>query len=49
MWSLQVLDKDGVGQLIKMAVERGREVKPDLKIGICGEHGGKLHLISSQH
>jgi len=34
------LDIEGVGQLVRLAVERGREVRPDLKIGICGEHGG---------
>jgi len=34
------LDETGVGELIKMAVERGRKTKPDLEIGICGEHGG---------
>jgi len=34
------LDTEGVGQLIKMTVERGRDVKSDLKIGVCGEHGG---------
>jgi len=34
------LDRDGVGQLIKIAVEKGRGVRKDLKIGICGEHGG---------
>jgi pyruvate, orthophosphate dikinase len=34
------LDTEGVGQLIKMAVERGRGTKPDLKMGVCGEHGG---------
>ena len=37
----QVLDQEGVGQLIRMAVEKGRSVKPDLKVGICGEHGGE--------
>ena len=37
----QVLDRDGVGQLIKMAVEKGRSVRPDIKLGICGEHGGE--------
>ena len=37
----QVLDQKGVGQLIKMAVEKGRSVRPDLKCGICGEHGGE--------
>jgi pyruvate,orthophosphate dikinase len=36
----QTLDQVGVGQLIKMAVSKGRSVKPKLKIGICGEHGG---------
>jgi pyruvate,orthophosphate dikinase len=36
----QVLDREGVGQLVRMGTERGRSVKPDLKIGICGEHGG---------
>ena len=34
------LDTVGVGELIKIAVERGRAVRPDLKVGICGEHGG---------
>ena len=34
------IDTEGVGQLIKMTVEKGRAVKPDLKIGVCGEHGG---------
>lgn len=34
------IDVDGVGELIRIGVERGRAVKPDLKIGICGEHGG---------
>ncbi len=37
----QKLDTDGVGQLVKTGVERGRETKTDLKIGICGEHGGE--------
>ncbi len=36
----QTIDQDGVGQLIKMAVEKGRATKPDLKVGICGEQGG---------
>mmetsp|Transcript_24134 Transcript_24134/g.50148 ORF Transcript_24134/g.50148 Transcript_24134/m.50148 type:complete len:932 (-) Transcript_24134:75-2870(-) len=34
------IDQEGVGQLIKMTTEKGRSVKPDLKIGVCGEHGG---------
>lgn len=37
----QVLDQEGVGQLVKMGVEKGRGVKPELKVGICGEHGGE--------
>ncbi len=37
----QVLDQNGVGQLIKMAVENGRAVRPGLRTGICGEHGGE--------
>ncbi|MCK9362314.1 MAG: pyruvate, phosphate dikinase [Syntrophales bacterium] len=36
----QTIDRDGVGQLIKISVERGRATRPNLKIGICGEHGG---------
>jgi len=41
----QVLDQEGVGQLVKMGVERGRKTKPDLKIGICGEHGGEPRSV----
>ena len=37
----QVLDQEGVGQLIKMAVENGRKTRPNLRTGICGEHGGE--------
>ncbi len=37
----QVLDQEGVGQLVKMGVDKGRGVKSDLKVGICGEHGGE--------
>ncbi len=37
----QVLDRNGVGQLIKMAVENGRKIRPTLRTGICGEHGGE--------
>ena len=36
----QTIDQEGVGQLITMAVEKGRATRPDLKIGICGEQGG---------
>jgi pyruvate,orthophosphate dikinase len=34
------IDRDGVGELVRLAVERGREARPDIKLGICGEHGG---------
>jgi len=43
------LDQNGVGQLVKMAVEKGRSVKPDLKLGICGEHGGDPSSIEFCH
>jgi len=42
----QVLDRDGVGALMRVAVERGRRTRPDLKIGICGEHGGDPESIA---
>ena len=45
----QVLDQDGVGELVKMGVERGRSVKKDLKIGICGEHGGEPSSVEFCH
>jgi pyruvate,orthophosphate dikinase len=41
------LDQEGVGQLIQLAVERGRQVKPKLKVGICGEHGGEPSSIAA--
>jgi pyruvate,orthophosphate dikinase len=37
----QILDQEGVGQVVRIGVEKGRSVKPDLKVGICGEHGGE--------
>jgi pyruvate,orthophosphate dikinase len=37
----EVLDQEGVGQLVQMGTEKGRSVKPNLKVGICGEHGGE--------
>ena len=37
----QVLDQNGVGQLVQMGVDKGRSTKPNLKVGICGEHGGE--------
>lgn len=45
----QVLDRHGVGQLIQMATEKGRTVRPDLKVGICGEHGGEPSSIEFCH
>jgi pyruvate,orthophosphate dikinase len=42
----QVLDREGVGELVRMGAERGRSVKPDLKVGICGEHGGEPRSIA---
>ncbi|MBI4083605.1 MAG: hypothetical protein HY423_13450, partial [Candidatus Lambdaproteobacteria bacterium] len=39
------LDQEGVGALVKWAVEQGREVNPELKIGICGEHGGEAYSV----
>jgi len=45
----QVLDPIGVGKLIRMAVELGRKTRPDLKIGICGEHGGEPESITFCH
>lgn len=44
-----VLDQDGVGQLIKLAVQRGRETQPALKVGICGEHGGEPSSVQFCH
>ena len=44
-----VIDQNGVGQLVKMATERGRSVKPDLKCGICGEHGGEPSSVKFCH
>ena len=43
------IDRDGVGQLIKMGVEKGRKVRKDLKIGICGEHGGDPNSVEFCH
>jgi pyruvate,orthophosphate dikinase len=45
----EVLDQEGVGDLMRVAVERGRGVKPDLKIGICGEHGGEPRSVGFCH
>ncbi|MDR0895934.1 MAG: pyruvate, phosphate dikinase [Prevotellaceae bacterium] len=45
----QVLDQKGVGQLIRMATEKGRSIRPDLKCGICGEHGGEPSSVKFCH
>ena len=45
----QVLDQNGVGQLVEMAVDKGRMVRPDLKCGICGEHGGEPSSVNFCH
>ncbi|HMB99095.1 MAG TPA: pyruvate, phosphate dikinase [Balneolaceae bacterium] len=42
----QVIDIEGVGQLVEMATKNGRKVKPDLKVGICGEHGGEPKSVT---
>ncbi|HEY9220882.1 MAG TPA: pyruvate, phosphate dikinase [Lutibacter sp.] len=44
-----VLDQEGVGQLVKMGTEKGRSTKPNLKVGICGEHGGEPSSIAFCH
>lgn len=45
----QVLDREGVGELITIGIERGRSVKPSLKVGICGEHGGEPSSVEFCH
>lgn len=45
----QTLDQEGVGQLVRMAVEKGRSVKKNLKVGICGEHGGDPESVKFCH
>jgi pyruvate,orthophosphate dikinase len=45
----EVLDVEGVGELMRIAVERGRGVKPELKLGICGEHGGEPRSVAFCH
>jgi pyruvate,orthophosphate dikinase len=44
-----VLDQEGVGELIRIGIERGRRARPDLKIGICGEHGGEPSSVEFCH
>ena len=45
----QVLDQEGVGQLVRMATEKGRSIRPDLECGICGEHGGEPSSVKFCH
>ncbi len=45
----QVLDREGVGQLVRMACEKGKQSRPDIKLGICGEHGGEPSSIEFCH
>jgi pyruvate,orthophosphate dikinase len=45
----EVLDEEGVGDLMRIAVERGRGAREDLKLGICGEHGGEPHSVAFCH
>jgi len=45
----QTLDRNGVGELIRIAVEKGRKTRPDIKLGICGEHGGDPNSIEFCH
>jgi len=45
----QILDQEGIGQLVEMGVERGRKTRPDLKVGICGEHGGEPSSVEFCH
>ena len=45
----QTLDQNGVGQLVEMGVQKGRSARPDLKVGICGEHGGDPESVKFCH
>jgi pyruvate,orthophosphate dikinase len=45
----QILDQEGVGQLVRMGTERGRQTRPELKVGICGEHGGEPSSVEFCH
>jgi pyruvate,orthophosphate dikinase len=45
----QTLDTEGVGQLVRLGTERGRAAKPDLKVGLCGEHGGDAASVGFCH
>ena len=45
----EVLDQEGIGELIRIAIAKGKSVRPDLKIGICGEHGGEPNTVEFCH
>ncbi len=45
----EVLDQEGIGQLVEMACEKGRKTRPDIKLGICGEHGGEPSSVEFCH
>ncbi|OEV12120.1 pyruvate, phosphate dikinase [Streptomyces nanshensis] len=45
----ETIDKDGVGELVRLAVEKGRATRPDLKLGVCGEHGGDPESVHFFH
>ncbi|NUS26322.1 MAG: pyruvate, phosphate dikinase, partial [Streptomyces sp.] len=45
----ETIDKDGVGSLVKLAAEAGRKTRPDLKLGVCGEHGGDPESVHFFH
>jgi pyruvate,orthophosphate dikinase len=45
----QSLDQSGVGMLVKMGIEKGRSTRPNLKVGICGEHGGESESVKFCH
>jgi pyruvate,orthophosphate dikinase len=45
----EVLDQEGIGELIRIAIKKGRGVKKDLKVGICGEHGGEPRTVEFCH
>ena len=43
------IDREGVGALVNMAIEKARRVRPDIELGVCGEHGGDPHSIEFFH
>ncbi len=47
--TVAILDQEAVGELIQIGIERGRKVRPALKVGICGEHGGEPSSVEFCH